>query len=148
MTSYKDTGLEFSEFEAFFVFFLCYTVDMSTRLILLFSFILSVFLLAIMNWTTPQNIGSVGVFLFIIIFYLIRVGVAVALCRLFFGIKLKGKTTKKEIRRRSDYYGMILALAPMMLLMMQSFGGIKIFEIILVAVTTGLLCFLAAKRIL
>jgi hypothetical protein len=32
--------------------------------------------------------------------------------------------------------------------MMQSFGGIKIFEIVLVAVTTGLLCFLAAKRIL
>ena len=121
---------------------------MSSRLILLGSFILAVFLIAVMNWTTPQDIGSVGVFIFFIMFYLMCVGIAITACRLFFSAKLKEGLSSKNVRRRSNYYGVILALAPMMLLMFQSFGGLSIFEVVLVGVVTGLLCFLTAKQIL
>ena len=121
---------------------------MPSRLILLGSFILAVFLLAVINWTTPQDIGSVGVFVFFLMFYAMCVGVAICACRLFFAAKMREGMSSKNVRRRSNYYGVILALAPMMLLMFQSFGGLRIFEVVLVGVVTGLLCFLTAKQIL
>lgn len=121
---------------------------MSSRLLLLGSFVLAVFLLAVMNWTTPQDIGSVGVFVFFIMFYVMCVGVGIAACRLFFAAKMRERTTSKNVRRKSNFYGVILALAPMMLLMFQSFGGLRLFEVVLVGVVTGLLCFLTAKQIL
>jgi len=52
-----------------------------------------------------------------------------------------------NIKKKSYYYGLVIALAPILLLVSASFGGISILEIGLVLGLEILLCFLVSRNI-
>ena len=119
------------------------------RIFLLISSAALMVILAMMNFTTPNEIGPLGVLVFFTMCYLCALGLTVEICRIFF--KLKGhfnKLAPKDIDRRSYYYALVLALAPVLLLMNGSIGGISILGVILVFLLEVVLCFLVAKSML
>jgi|LSQX01.2.fsa_nt_gb nitrogen fixation/metabolism regulation signal transduction histidine kinase len=108
----------------------------------------SVAILAVMmNLTTPSEIGPLGVLVFFTLSYAICLGVMVTLCRaiLTVGLTIK-RGDKSAIRKKSYYYGSVLAFVPIILIFMRSFGGLNILEIILVVLFVGVACFYISKR--
>lgn len=57
------------------------------------------------------------------------------------------KTKAGNIKKKSYYYGLVIALAPILLLVCGSFGGISILEIGLVLALEIVLCFLVSRNI-
>ena len=101
--------------------------------------------LAMMFAFSPSSMGPLGILLFFTTCYVLFLGLAVICCRLFFILKAKLKNEKPaNLDKKGLYYGAAVALAPLLLLMMGSIGGIQIFEIILVFFLELLLCFLVS----
>lgn len=112
---------------------------------LLLSAIAFVALMVMMFAFSPSSIGPVGILLFFTTCYVLFLGLAVICCRLFFILKAKWKGEKSAgLNKKGLFYGAAIALAPLLLLMMGSIGGIEIFEIILVILLEILLCFLVS----
>ena len=102
-----------------------------------------------MFFTSPSGVGPLGILLFLIAAYVLFLGLAVFGCRLFFRFRAYlNKVHANGIERKSYYYGAAVAIAPMVLLVCSSLGGITILEIILVLLAEIVLCFLIAHDIL
>ncbi len=97
-------------------------------------------LLAMLNFTTPADVGPLGVLVFFIAIYLLMYGIACLIVGIF--MKLLGR--KKG--RRLYLYSAILAFGPIILLLAQSLGSISLLTIGLTLVFVVLGCFLVAKR--
>lgn len=116
--------------------------------------IIAVALLAVvLQMTTPATIGPLGLLFVFIMLYM------AALSALTFFIFAASWASAKvanslTVRRplhalslqRSYYYGSVVALAPVMLLGMQSVGAVSIYETILVLLFAVLGCIYIAKR--
>ena len=107
-------------------------------------------LLAIMFLTSPSSIGPAGVLVFFTTTYLFFLGLAVFCCRLFF--ILRGKLNKAKmplnLDKKSLRYGAVLALAPVILMLIGSFGGISVGEVVLTVFLEILLCFLTSRNVI
>ena len=122
---------------------LCYNTLMKKWLLL--SIVAFIALMAMMFGFSPSNIGPLGILLFFTTCYVPFLGLAVICCRLFFILKAKWRGEQAaNLNKRGLYYGAAIALAPLLLLMMGSIGGIAIFEVILVVLLEILLCFLVS----
>ena len=102
----------------------------------------AVFLLVMMNVTTPQSVGPFGVLVFFTMFYAICLGVTVGLMKFLFWV-INAKVTKQ----RAYYYGTVLAFAPVILVALGSFGGVGLVEIVLIALLMVVGCFIVSKRL-
>ncbi len=121
-------------------------MDKALIIVGLLSFLLIV---TMMFSFSPSEVGLVGILGFFILCYVLFLVLAVFGCRLFF--ILRAKLDKKKggnIKKKSYYYGLVIALAPILILVGQSFGNITILEISLVLVVEALLCFLVSRNIL
>lgn len=118
-----------------------------SKVLLFASFLLAIFLIAIMNFTTPMGVGTLGVLVFFTIIYFMFATLATVACRGFFMMKASKASEKNEVYRKSRKYASILALAPLMLLIAQSFGHLRILEGVIVLVITGVLIFMSAKGV-
>jgi hypothetical protein len=99
-----------------------------------------VLLAGLVFFTTPTQIGPLGVLLFFVLVYLVSLGiftiaiwhVSRAMPNLF-----KGRVSAKPLRpvgdKRAYYLGTVLAFIPVLILGMQSFGGIGFLELGLIA---------------
>ncbi len=118
------------------------------KLLLASSLISATILVIILNLTTPSEIGPIGVLLFFTTAYILCLSLMTALCRLFFWIKKTITRTKTSgtKKRKSYYYGSVLAFAPISLIFMRSFGQLNILEITLVAALVILGCFYVSKK--
>ena len=126
---------------------MCYN-SLMDKLLLIFSAISVVFLVAMMFLFSPSDVGPLGVLVFFTMCYVLFLGLAVLGCRLFFTLRSKlDKTKMGNIKKKSYYYGLVIALAPILLLVSASFGGISILEIGLVLGLEILLCFLVSRNI-
>ena len=126
---------------------MCYNLLMD-KLLLIFSAISFVFLVAMMFLFSPSDVGPLGVLVFFTMCYVLFLGLAVLGCRLFFMLRAKLDRTKAgNIKKKSYYYGLVIALAPILLLVCGSFGGISILEIGLVLALEIVLCFLVSRNI-
>jgi len=105
-----------------------------------------IFLMIIINLTTPSDIGPLGVLVFFTLIYLVCLGVIVSLCRVFFTIKSRLKKETKASHRKSYYYGSVLAFVPMIFVFMRSFGRMNLLEIALVMLFAVVGCFYISKR--
>lgn len=113
---------------------------MFNRLILLFTLLSAAGLVVIMNFFAPMDLGPFGVLLFFTMTYIVLFGVCTFLVRIFVGITRHGGLWHK------DYiYAAILALGPLMLLMVQSFGSFSIWTVGLVVLFEFLSCFMVKK---
>jgi hypothetical protein len=106
-----------------------------------------IFLMIMINLTTPSDIGPLGVLVFFTLVYLTCLGVMVGICRVFFMIRRGIQRNKVRVsRKKSYYYGSILAFAPMMLIFMRSFGELNLLEVVLVILFVVVGCFYVSKR--
>ena len=121
-----------------------------TKLLLIVSAVSLVILLAMMFLTSPSTVGPVGVLVFFTMAYLFFLGLAVFCCRLFFLVRGKMDHAKaaNNLQKKSLRYGVVIAIAPVALLLAGSFGGITIGEIALVAGLEILLCFLTSRNVI
>ncbi len=118
------------------------------KLLLILSAISFAFLVAMMFMFSPSDVGPFGVLVFFTMCYVLFLGLAVLGCRLFFMLRAKlDKTKAGNIKKKSYYYGLVIALAPILLLVCGSFGGISILEIGLVLALEIVLCFLVSRNI-
>lgn len=101
-----------------------------------------VVLAVILNLTTPTEIGPLGVLVFFTTCYVLMFGVANLLVRMV--VRIMGK---KQPRRKLRLYGAVLAFAPVMLLLVRSFGSMNWWTLGLVGLFELLGCFLVYKRI-
>lgn len=116
---------------------------MLNRVILLLSLVATVVLMVMLNFTTPAEIGPLGVLVFFTTVYIVVFGLATALTRLFRLI-----TGQKGAMRRKDYlYAAVAAFGPILLLLAQSFGSLSIWTLGLVVGFVGLACFAISKRL-
>jgi hypothetical protein len=100
-------------------------------------------LILMLIFTSPTEIGPLGVLLFFTTVYVVTFGIVTLLMRTFMRLAFKKDTFKNK-----DYlYAAVLAFGPIMFLMARSFNAINLW-------TTGLICFfiflaefLVAKRV-
>ena len=126
---------------------LCYNLPMNKWLIVL-SVVSFFFIAAMMSFTSPSGVGPWGILLFFCLCYVMFLGLAVGACRIFFSLKERLRKTNGNIQRKSYYYGLVVALAPVLVLFMGSFGGIAIPELLMVLGVEVILCFFVAHSVL
>ncbi len=117
-----------------------YNGGMPKHLIPVLSLIAAVILLTMLNFTTPAGIGPLGVLVFFTAVYVLMLGIAVALVKLFL------KMTGKQVGKKSYMYGAMIAFGPIMLLLAQSLGSMSSLTVGLTVVFVLLGCFLVSKR--
>lgn len=124
------------------------------RLLLIIGLASAGLLLILLNLTTPSTVGAGGV---LAIFFL---GYIVTLVVVTFGLwgttkvlfKFAGetrflRTTRRLSLVRSYYYATVIAFAPVLLVSLQSVGGVGIYEVGLVALFVVLGCIYIARRL-
>lgn len=112
-----------------------------------------VVLIALLYTTTPATIGPLGLLLVFIMIYTLVLG---ALTFFVFGLSRLGTrlssvlSLSRPLRpltlKRAYYYCSVIALAPVMLLGMQSVGAIGVYEVVLVVLFTIIACVYIARR--
>ena len=120
----------------------CYNEVMLSRFVPVVSLISVAVLLVLLNFTTPTSLGPVGVLLFFVLVYLVMFGVATGAVAIF--RKILGK--KGEMGRRDYGCAVVIAFAPILLLVSQSLGTLNLLTVIIVALLTFLGCFWMLKR--
>ena len=100
-------------------------------------------LVLILSFTSPTEIGPLGVLLFFTTLYIAIFGLITAIMRLFYRFAFKDDNFGKK----RYLYAAILAFGPIMLLMARSFGVITPWTVSLIVVFLFLAEFLAKKRI-
>lgn len=122
------------------------------RVIILSSSVAIVLLSMLWQTTTPTTIGPLGILAVFILMYLSALGV---LTFLIFGInKIIVRVSSPLIKRtvpamtiaRSYYFASVIALAPVMIIGMQSVGEVGIYELLLVMIFVMIACIYIAKR--
>lgn len=99
-------------------------------------------LLTMLEFTSPTDIGPLGVLLFFTTLYIVVFGVTTLIMQSFLRLAFK-----KEVFRNKDYlYSAVFSFAPIMILMVRSFGAINLWTIGLTILFTVLAEFLVAKR--
>lgn len=113
---------------------------MVNRLLILISVVMTVVLLAMMNFMTPTEAGPLGVLVFFTTFYIVVFGVMAVLVGILFRIRGKAKLGAKGYA-----YAGILALAPVILLVMRPFIGFSVWALVLASAFELIGCFLISK---
>lgn len=100
-------------------------------------------LIFMLIFTSPTDIGPLGVLLFFTTVYVVSFGIVTLLTQSFMRLAFK----KTEFKNKDYLYSAIFAFGPIMFLMARSFGAINLW-------TSGLIClfiflaeFLVAKRV-
>lgn len=103
------------------------------------SVIAAIVLVFLLNQTTPNQSGPLGVLIVFLLMYVVALGGVTFLVH--GGSRLVAKfsrslTVKRPLRpiglKQSYYYASIIALAPVMLIGVQSVSGINVYDILLV----------------
>ena len=100
-------------------------------------------LLLMLEFTSPTDIGPLGVLLFFTTLYIVTFGIIVLIMYSFLRLAFK----KEAFRGKNYLYAAVLAFAPIMLLMARSFGAINFWTVGLIVLFISLAEFLVAKRI-
>ena len=127
----------------------CAIISLMDKALILLSLLSFLLIITMMFSFSPSDVGVIGVFAFFILCYVLFLGLAVFGCRLFFILRAKlDKKKSGNLKKKSYYYGSVIALAPILILVGRSFGNISILEIGLVLVVEAMLCFLVSRNIL
>ena len=100
-------------------------------------------LILMLAFTSPTEIGPLGVLLFFTTLYVSIFGAFTALLQIFVHLAFK----KNKLRNKDYLYAAILAFGPIMLLIARSFGAINFWTIGLIVLFVTLSEFLVYKRI-
>lgn len=130
-----------------------YSEGMAGKFIAISGIVAVVLLAIVLQLTTPATIGPLGLLFVFIMLYMAALSV---LTFLIFAVSWASAragnslTVRRPVQplslRQAYYYGSIVALAPVMLLGMQSVGAVGIYETVLVVLFAVLGCVYIAKR--
>ena len=108
--------------------------------ILFFIWLLSLFILIyILGFTTPTQIGAVGVLVVFLLFYVVSTITAAyfvyianrIVLQLFFADVVNIKSKSMSLKK-AYYFGSVFALGPVMMISLQSVGGVGLWSFVLV----------------
>ena len=123
------------------------------KILLVVSILSGVSLLVLLSCTTPTSVGPLGILAFFVFVYLVCVGLVTGLIFLIPKVISISPNHKKHLTRtkqisikKSYYLGSVLALAPVLILAVQSFGGIGFLEFTLIIIFISLGCVLVVKH--
>ena len=126
---------------------------MAGKFIAISGIVAAVLLAVMLQVTTPATVGPLGL---LFVFILLYVASLSALTFFIFAMsRVAARLARSVMVRRplriltmsqAYYYGSVIALAPVMLLGMQSVGAVGIYEALLVVVFVVLGCVYIAKR--
>ena len=100
-------------------------------------------LILMLIFTSPTEIGPLGVLLFFTTLYVVFWGAISLLLKVFKRIAFK----QDKFKSKDLLYAAVLAFGPIMLLMARSFGAINLWTVALIVIFLGLAEFLVYKRI-
>ena len=129
--------------------YLCYNLLMNRtdKAFVLMSLLALIFLVTVVNLTTPSEIGPLGVLVFFTLVYLTCLGVTVILSKGFLMLMQKTRRGRMQANLgKSYYYGSVLAFVPMILIFMRSFGELNLLEVALAVLFAIVGCFYISKR--
>lgn len=108
----------------------------------------AVLLVIIFQTTTPASIHPLGILLVFILLYVLVLGVLTFFVYhiLYFGARLKQGEGSGISFRRTYLLSSVLALAPVILLGIQSVGNLTAYEVFLIVVFEFFACFYVMKR--
>lgn len=115
---------------------------MFNRLTTLLSLVAVIVILAMMNFTTPTDVGPLGVLVFFLMIYVVVFGIVNFIVQLFMRAE-----NKKQGTRKSHYLAAMIAFGPIMLLLIQSFGSLNLATVAMTVVFVFLGCFVIKKRL-
>lgn len=126
---------------------------MRKRTVLVISMVVFVVSLLMLQLTTPQMVGPLGVLAFFILVYIFFACVVYLLLSFIVSVVRRSATTGKWLTRLegiSDrklyYYSSFIALTPVIVLGMRSVGEIRPVDLLLVVVFQLLGCFYISRR--
>jgi hypothetical protein len=102
-------------------------------------------LLAVLNVTNPLQAGPLSILAVFILLYVFIFSVLSALLHLFHAV-LKMIRPQSQSFRRGYYIASVLALAPVLLVALNTLGQLGMLEIILILLLVGLGCFYMVRR--
>lgn len=123
------------------------------RLVAIVSLVAVVSLFVLLHMTTPATIGPLGILIVFILMYASALGVLTFL--LYGGSKLLVKLSRSVTVRqpleplslgRAYYFSSAIALAPVILIGMESVGGVSFYELALVIIFVVIACVYIARR--
>ena len=126
---------------------------MLSRILYSASCISVVLLVLLILVTTPTEVGPLGVLAFFVLLYASLLGAVAGLLRC--GSKFLSKITKNFVlsrpvvilsTKRCYYLSTIISIAPVLVIAIQSFGGIGFLELGLILLFEVIVCFLVIKR--
>lgn len=109
-------------------------------------------LILIMQLTTPATIHPIGLLAFFVCLYILMAGIFGVLIRYFSKISSSLASRMRSLKRQplslvqSYRYGTVVAFAPVVLLAMQTVGGIQPLDVLFVVLFVGVALFYVAKR--
>ncbi len=108
--------------------------------------VLAFFVIVVMMFMfSPTEVGALGIFVFFVLCYAFFLGLAVNICKLF--LVLANKVKKNGIagiEKKSYKYGLVLAVAPELLIILNTGGTIGVMQIITIVVAEFLLWFIVS----
>lgn len=113
------------------------------RIICIMSIIGLAVLIIMLFFTSPTEIGPLGVLLFFTTIYVTLFGFVALLFQVFKKIAFK----KPNLSNKDYLYSAVFAFAPIMILMARTFGAINLWTVSLIFAFTALAEFLVYKRI-
>lgn len=123
------------------------------RLVAVSSLVAFVLLVLLLQTTQPATIGPLGILAVFILMYMSALGVLTFLIYWVNRLMIR-MTVSLTIKRplepmsfgRSYYYASVAALAPVMIIGMQSVGDVGFYDLLLVVVFEVIACVYIAKR--
>ncbi len=100
-------------------------------------------LIIMLTFTSPTEIGPLGVLLFFTTIYIVCFGLTTFLIQTFFKLALG----RNQFKNKDYLYAAIFAFGPIMLLMARSFGAINLWTVGLIFLFLFLAEFLVMKRV-
>lgn len=126
---------------------------MLPRIIATISLLGLVILVSLLTLTTPATAGPFGLLMIFISGYIVSLG---AISFFLFGSNrllvsvASGLVAKRPLQRmtfrRAYYYSTVLAMAPVMLIGLQSVGSIGVYEVLLVTLFEVIACVYISRR--
>ncbi len=126
---------------------------MLSRILIIILAIAGVGLAAIMGTTSPSSAGAAGILAVFVLGYVIILclttfllhAISRIIARVMRGF-VTHKTADQLSLKKAYYYATVLALAPIMIISLQSVGGIGTYELFLVGLLEGIGCIYVSKR--
>ena len=123
------------------------------KVLIIMSALSAAVLFLVVNTTTPKSAGAIGVLGVFVLGYIVMLG-----CMSFaiYGMSkaAAGVVNRIAVRRpvfplslkKSYYYASVIALAPVIIISLQSVGSVGLYELVLILLLIGMGCLYVARR--